>query len=199
MKKLLLAACLVVALYAAPAHATTLQVTGGHLLMWQLGAFDTCGDISGPGFPQIITCSNVPQLFPPLDGTTLTQFYVPFATIDGIQYKGPPLGSPPIEPINLTMLFVHEPVPGLGAVTGPIDTPFTMTGVLSVFHPDTMAPVTFDLVGQGILHCCFRPDPLSGSPVVAVEFTFTPVPEASSMLLLAGAIGPLLLGVLRKT
>ena len=199
MVRLLGAACLVLTFFTATAGATTLEVTGGQILMWQLGLFDTCGAMSGNGFPQIIACANNPQLFPPLDGTTMTRFYVPFAPINGISYLGPPMPNPPIPPINLTMLFVHEPIPALNMVTGPIATPFTMTGTLNVFHPTTNDPVTFDLVGHGTLNCCYRPDPLSGLPLVAVDVTFT-APETSSFVLLSTTIVPVffVLGRMRK-
>ena len=196
MARLLIAAVLVAVLLPAVASAATLEVSGGGLLMWQLGLFDTCGTLSGNGFPQIIACSNSPQLFPPLDGTTLTQFHVPLANINGLLYMGPPMPNPPIPPINLRMLFVHDPIPPLNEVNGPISTPFTMTGTLDLFHPVTNDPVVFDLVGHGMLNCCYRPDPLSSLPLVAVDVTFS-VPEPASVVLLGVAIAPpvFLLGV----
>jgi len=196
MTKFLVAAALILACLPLVADAATLEVTGGGLLMWQLGLFDTCGSLSGNGFPQIIACSNTPQLFPPLDGTTFTQFHIPFATIGGITYLGPAMPNPPIPPINMRMMFIHDPIPALNQVQGPISTPFTMTGTLDLFHPVTNDPIVFDLVGQGLLNCCHRPDPLNGLPLVAVDVTFT-VPEPTSGLLL-GMVVPALLVVGRK-
>ena len=174
--------------FTATARASTLEVTSGSIRMIQ-PLFDTCGGISGDRFPLMTPCFNGPFFFPPLDGTTNAHFYIQRVMIDGVLYNGPPRGGPPFfdEPQNLQMLFVHDPIP---FVTTPVVIPFAMTGTLSLLDPVTGQPVIFDLIGQGMVNCCYRYDPVVDFNFVTVEMVFTPVPEPSSLRLLVSAIAP---------
>jgi hypothetical protein len=197
--------------FAAPALATTINVTNGTLGTSQFALWDTCVNI--PVFHISNNCTESAfSFFPPglADGTAATFHYVSGISIDGVWYPGPDPGGFPGSPSarNLNMHFNFEPVPdvsptfvlGEWVVPDVYSKPFTMVGTLALLDPNNSSPIIFDVSGQGILDRYWQMVPFRGdggamgiTPVLTVNVTFAPVPESSSILLLVTSAVPLFL------
>jgi hypothetical protein len=196
-------AVFVVLALTSTAWAESVTFTGGTASARQAGAFDMGAVLTGQNTS---VAGTRPVAFPLSSLTTGNSFFSVLTftqLLNGVQYAPSPQNG---SDLNLLMGFVHEPVPASILGNSISDTPglkfsspFTMTGTLFVRDLSTNQDVLFNVSGQGTLNVSKVEVPLSAFPFINVDFNFAPVlvPEGSSLSLLVGAFGFLVVLVKR--
>jgi len=191
----LVKAVFVVLALTSTAWAESVIFTGGTAAAPQAGAFDMGAVLTGENTS---VAGTRPAAFPLLSLPSGNSFFSVLTftqLLNGVQYAANPQNG---NDFNLLMGFVHDPVPASILGNSISDTPglkfsspFTMTGTLFVRDLSTNQDVLFNVSGQGLLNVSKVEVPLSAFPFLNVEFNFAPVPvpESSSLSLLIGAVG----------
>jgi hypothetical protein len=173
-------------LLAAPAGATTLEVTGGVVGISDLSLFEPSVNVTGDngsllGFSGQSCCLAVfgTGQSPPFFAEPVTfEFHAAQLILDGLTYQG--IGCCDNDS-TMTLVQNGEVHPLDIPHYQPSSMPFTMTG-----HIPLAGGV--DLVGQGTL-TIERITVEDGQNGIFVLWHFTPVPEPTTLILLALALG----------
>lgn len=175
MRTVAIVALALVVLLTQSADAVTLEVTGGSVITEEWSTFDVFATITGEDFSA--DASRISAFSPSSLVTGMTSFALNTGFAPIFEFRP--------DDFNLRLVFTYNPLPAPVRGAATITEPFTMIGTLRRPDPATGEPVIDDLFGSGILEVSWPIPPLSSFGLLRVEFDFTPVPEPSSLLLLA--------------
>jgi len=182
---------LLLAAVTGTAHATTLTITDGNVLFYQV---DTSANFSGDGFSvSMFSGTGSSDIFSPFTGPASITIGLPICCgaahvdVGGVECFSTSVPDPPCGTMTLMTSEGLPPRPADWPVTEDFvsTVPFTAMGHLDVGGG-------FDIVGHGILEgtVCGRNTTCDTFTTPILRYAFS-VPEASTLLLLVTSLGVL--------
>ena len=187
----------ILGLAVVPAHADTIAITGGAVLVenGNVNHFDLSGtggfgidavyDFTGAEGNLATGCPCPPSTLMNIEGTVSGSGFSGTAQFDGATFQLNTGSS-----VGLTFLADPIVLPPLNTAAL-LSAPFEMQGNLFLFDLGGQPTVTLPLFGRGTVRIALTPDRAVGSDLWALDearYEFAPIPEPGTLLFVAAGI-----------